>query len=395
MRSSPLRNTVPWAATAMLVLSGVVAAWVAIAPEGRSSVDQAVLAAASNPATKYVGYDFSQRGSLTQVSAQWTVPSILSGSAVGEDASQWVAVAAASGAFIQLGTEETVGTRENPGRNTYRAFWSDAQTNYLPHTILALAPGELVEASMSRVSHGWRVAFTDLTRGNSVDFLVHYARHTRFTTAECLEEDSSPAFTVDPFPALTPVTFAKLRVDRAAVQLRGAKSGPILEAPDGVDIVQTRIHDDSFTNEVPSGRVARYVEAMAPFQLAVEEFMADAVQAAQKADPAVFTAPATHTNRPTLTLAEGLSAEAVTTAHQVTVAARHLRGTLSREAPAGHRVADMTKLMNEVTLENGSVEAAVRSYDESRSWTAQILDNIIKQTRRTFDQLLHLIRSIS
>lgn len=395
MRSRRLRHILPWASVVVLGAAAAGSGWLGAADQAPSSaVARTVFTFGRNgQLTRFAGYYDVGAGPFIQISAEWTVPPVLPNSGSGA-ASEWVGLlSTATGSFLQLGTKEIVGGSDAPA--SYRAVWSDTHLQFKAQPLMVVLPGDVVQAAMSRVPGGWRLRFDDLTQTRSVDFVVRYAEHTRFTTAEWLEEDSTGPFLTNPFPRLSRVSFRELRLDGKVVPLSGTRLEPaILQAPNGIDVVPTVVHDDSFTNEEPSGRAAFYADAVASFSIAVESFLADWAQAAQASDPALFPTPAV-TPRTTSVIAKlvarEFSTEAVAAAKQVIHAARQLREhfTRSRFPTRDRRV--VSELLHDATAGIGAVEAAVAGYQQTRSWTVQDLHDVTAQSVRVEDQLQLLV----
>ncbi len=397
MRCGRLRNIVPWASVVVLGVLAAGGGWLGVAEQRApsSAVALTVYTFGRNQLLlRFAGYYDVGAGPFTQISAKWKVPLVLSGSAPGAAASQWVGLLSThSGAFVQLGTKEIVGSSDAP--TSYRAVWSDTHLGYKAQALMVVVPGDVIEAAMSRVAGGWRLYLTDLTQARSVDFVIRYAAHTRFTTADWMEEDSSGPFLIDPFPRLSPITYRQLRLNGEAVLLAGTTLTPtILQAPDGIDVVPTRLHDDSFTNGEPFGRTASYVDDVAPFSLAVEDFLADAAQAVQASDPVLFPTPAV-TPRTTSTIARLVaresSTQAIVAAKQVIRAERHLREHLAQSRSTVKNRQIVSELVQDATAAIGSLEAAVASYDQSRSWTMQELYEVVTQSQGVGRQLQRLV----
>ena len=395
MHSRRLRNVLPWASIVVLGALAAGGGWLGAAEQATSSVvARTVFTLGRNgPLTRFAGYDDVGAGPFVQISAEWTVPPVLPGSGPGA-ASQWVGLlSTATGAFIQLGTKEIVSGNDAPA--SYRAVWSDTHLHFTAQPLMVVLPGDAVRATMSRVAGGWRLHFDDLTQKMSADFVVRYAGHARFTTAEWLEEDSSGPFSTDPFPRLSPVRFMTLRLDGKVVPLAGTRLEPaILQAPNGIDVVPTVMRADGFTNRKPSGRTASYVGAVARFSVAVEGFLADWAQAAQASDPALFPTPAV-TPRTTSVIAllvvREFSMQAVAAAKRVIRAARRLREHLAGPRTPTEDRQVVSELRQDATAAIGSVEAAVAGYQQSRTWTVQELHDVSAQSVRVEDQLQLLV----
>lgn len=396
MHSRRLRNVLPW--TFVVVLGALAAGggWLGAAEQAPSSaVAQTVFTFGRNEQlTRFAGYYDVGTGPFIQISAEWTVPRVLPGSAPG-GASEWVGLlSTANGAFIQLGTKEIFDDSED-ATTSYRAVWSDTRLDFKAQPVMVVLPGDVVQATMSRVPRGWRLHFKDLTQARSVDFVVRFGAHTHFTTAEWLEENVSGPFSAGPFLRLSPFTYKELRLNGEVVPLAGTKLEPaILEAPKGIDVVPTVVHDDSFTNKEPSGRTASYVDAVGSFSIAVESFLADWAQAAQASDPVLFPTPAVTPQTTSVIaklVAREFSTEAVAAAGQLIHAVRQLRAHFSRSRlPTKDRQA-VSELLHDATAAISSVKAAVAGYQQSSSWTVQELHDVIARSVGVEGQLQLLV----
>ena len=396
MHSSRLRNVLPWTSVVVLATLAAGGAWLGAAEQAPSfAVARTVFAFGRNgQLTRFAGYYDVGAGPFIQISAQWTVPPVLPGSGPGA-ASEWVGLlSTATGAFIQLGTKEIVGGSDD-APTSYRAVWSDTHLDFKAQPLMVVAPGDVVQAAMSRVPGGWRLHFNDLTQARSIEFVVRYGARTRFTTAEWMEENSSGPYSTDPFLRLSPFTVRELRLNDQPVPLAGTRLEPaVLQAPNGIDVVPTVVHDENFTNEEPSGRTASYVDAVAPFSIAVESFLADWAQAAQASDPALFPTPAVTprtTSEIARLVAREFNTEAVAATEKVVHAETQLREHLARSRFSAKDRHVVSVLLHDATAAIGSVEAAVAGYQKSRSWTVQELHDVTVQSVGVEDQLQRLV----
>ena len=123
--------------------------------------------------------------SVRDVSAQWTVPTLVHPAPVGAEA-VWVGAQTDDGQFfLQVGTNEYV----SPLTSQYQAFWSDGPLKGTPQNMGNLAPGDVVQARLVEGSRGWVVSFTDQTQGWTHTARVRYAASAAGAVAEWIEED--------------------------------------------------------------------------------------------------------------------------------------------------------------------------------------------------------------
>ena len=222
------------------------------------------------PETGFGGY--TRSGDVTQISAQWRVPTIAPDSPPGH-AATWIGAQSAGGGypFIQVGiTEDAFGT----GPPIYEGFWSDTTADFHPEPFGVVAAGDLVAASMVRTAQGWTVTLDDQTTGTPVSTLVPYGVGASFTEAEWIEEDPSPSDVTAqdlPYPQMTPVTFQDLRVDGTPPQLT-LGDGMTLTTSNGIVLVPSPVEDDSFTFAPPTGPAAQYLADAASLDTALARF---------------------------------------------------------------------------------------------------------------------------
>ena len=223
------------------------------------------------PLTGFGGYQWL--GPVTQISAQWLVPSFVSQSVLGE-ASTWVGAQTSGNKFIQLGI-----VVDCPARATtvYEAFWSDTKMSFLPQILGRVFPGDKIFASMMRNSHGWSLSFDDPSSSISVVKEIRYGVGATFTEGEWLQEDPAPADISAqdvPYPDITNVKFQKLKVDHHVPHLT-LKDGQTLSANGGVLRVPTPVHHDSFTFKRPKGVADQYLKDAREVDYAENKFNAE------------------------------------------------------------------------------------------------------------------------
>ena len=224
-------------------------------------------------ASHFSGY-YVRRAEIDQISASWDVPRIAASADVG-NASTWVGIQARRTYFVQLGTDERVvpgPSIEHPALAQYQVFWSDTALHYLPRHLLNVSAGDLVETSISRLRRGWRLHVLDATENKSVSLVVGYGRQARFVQGEWLQEDASNHCTDGTYPTLSDVTFRSLRVNGVVPRL-SYDHATVLESANGVNLVPSRIHHDSFSVARATGTQAQYLRDTANVNVTWLEFV--------------------------------------------------------------------------------------------------------------------------
>ena len=300
------------------------------------------------------------------------MPTVTKPAKTGVGVAVWVGLASKAGDFIQLGTD--VRAPFAGASITYMGFWGATRSfTTKAHDVLDLRPGDVVKADISRGRRGvWRLRLVDITRDHSAAFVVHYATTTTFTTADWLEEDVSPHCTIRGFPELAPVTIGALRLDRTAPRLSYRSASAVIEAPNGVELVAGRLHDDSFTLAPPSGLSARYLHDTAPFNVVLEEFEADVGAAAKAGHPTRYRTGSADVQS-TAAVAKGLSLEAVTAAEQAIAVTRHVLDQLGRQRWPARASARVGALVRAARAMIASVESIIARYERSTAWTLERL----------------------
>ena len=207
------------------------------------------------PLTGFGGYQ--SFGAVTQVSAQWVVPSFVSQRVLGQ-AATWVGAQNSGNKFIQLGV---IVDCPAWAETSYVVFWSDAAKGYFPQFVGRIFPGDQVSASMVQNKRGWYLKFRDPSIKFSYAKEVKYAKDVSFTDAEWLQEDPAPANISAqdvPYPDITNVKFTKLKVDHRTPELT-LDDGQTLSANGGAIRVPTPVRHDSFTFVRPKGVAEQYL----------------------------------------------------------------------------------------------------------------------------------------
>jgi hypothetical protein len=222
------------------------------------------------PITGFGGYNWT--GPVSQISAQWNVPTIAATSPEG-NASTWIGAQNVTGGypFIQLGiTEDKYG----PYDIEYEAFWSDTEESFHPQSLGVVYAGDVIRASMQRMDGDWILAFDDTTHTLHSNTRVRYAVGTAFTQGEWIQEDPTATNVVSvdlPYPAMSNVRFQRLLVDGHPPKLT-LVDGQTLSATGGIDRTPTAVHDDSFTFYDPTGAAKQYLKDATQLDGAVAKF---------------------------------------------------------------------------------------------------------------------------
>lgn len=157
--------------------------------------------------------------SMTSVSGQWTVPSIIgasSSSQVYKLSGAWIGIGGwATGGLIQIGTNQDEGPNTGPSGTLYFAFW-ECPTE-IQHIIpsINVKPGDEVQGSITKQGSNWSLALADKTSGES--FQDSVACNADQSTAEwVLEDQTPPGDKSGNLPSISNVTFSNLTVNGKA-----------------------------------------------------------------------------------------------------------------------------------------------------------------------------------
>jgi len=222
------------------------------------------------PDTGFAGYN--ALAFVNDVSARWRVPRILPGSPTG-DAATWIGSQNVGQPidFAQVGTVEDVGSGflgQSSARSArYSGFWSDSAVDYRPQLMGAVAPGDEVEAEMTRHPTGWVLRLSDLTAG-----WTHVAEPSMpvpqgAQVASWIEEDPSPAVMSGadlPYPKMDSVTFEDMRLNGRVPPL-SVEDGEVLLSPNGVYLVPSPVVDGRFSVDPARGFQRQYLADVAPY----------------------------------------------------------------------------------------------------------------------------------
>jgi hypothetical protein len=183
--------------------------------------------------TKWSGYVLSGASAgYSEVGAQWTVPTLDCSAVPDGSTSDWVGVNGWNGApgLFQAGTTSQCVN----GQQISTAVWSDSSDGYVFSPLFNVAPGDVVEATVSTSSsESWAYSVTDATSG------AVGAVATAFTgpgvSAEWIAEDTTDLSTGAPYPLADfgAVTFADLTING------GSGSSPAPNADDAIAMVSS------------------------------------------------------------------------------------------------------------------------------------------------------------
>jgi hypothetical protein len=267
---SRLRRLAPWlfrGAIAVAVLALIVTTQLnASRRNAKIAAPGAVIVA---PITGFGGYNWF--GKISDISAQWRVPTISSTSKAGY-ASTWIGVQnEVNNQFVQIGVTENY---YGDGPAQYQAFWSDLAEGFSPQNFGDVSPGDLVSVSMVRSTRGWALDFVDKSRHLNGKRFVKLSQSVPFTQGEWIQEDPSPSTNTAqdlPYPDISDVTFQKLQVNGDAPKL-GMSDGQVLIASDGTIRVPSAYRDDSFSLAAPTGAAGQYLSDEQSLDAALSEF---------------------------------------------------------------------------------------------------------------------------
>jgi Peptidase A4 family len=267
---SRFRRLAPWlfrGAIAVAVLALIVTTQLnASRRNAKIAAPGAVIVA---PITGFGGYNWF--GKVSDISAQWRVPTISSTSKAGY-ASTWIGVQnEVNNQFVQIGvTENDYGD----GPAQYLAFWSDLAEGFSPQNFGDVSPGDLVSVSMVRSNRGWALDFVDKSRHLKGKRFVKLSQSVPFTQGEWIQEDPSPSTNTAqdlPYPHISDVAFQRLQVNGDAPKLT-MSDAQVLIASGGTIRVPTAYHDDSFSLVAPTGAAGQYLGDEQSLDAALSEF---------------------------------------------------------------------------------------------------------------------------
>jgi hypothetical protein len=221
------------------------------------------------PFTGFGGYNWT--GTVRTIAAQWRVPTIASGSALG-GAATWIGVQnSVNNQFVQIGIDEN---DFGNGPVQYQAFWSDLQVGFSPKPFGEVYPDDVISVSMSRSSKGWSLQFADLTRQLKGKAFVALPSSVPFTQGEWIQEDPTDSTNTSqdiPYPEIGAVTFDDLKVNGSTPALNSS-DGQVLIASNGAVSVPTPVVNDSFALVAPTGVARQYLDDEQSFDAALNQF---------------------------------------------------------------------------------------------------------------------------
>jgi Peptidase A4 family len=239
----------------------------------RVSPASAAVATTKNffPSTGFGGYRW-WGADVTQISAQWRVPTITESSAAGS-ASTWIGAQNSNGGapFIQLGTVENLFAAMGPN---YEAFWSDTAVGFHPKPLIPVEPGDLVSAQMVDGAKGWTLTIRDLTRSMAQTITIPYGIGGHFTQGEWLQEDPTMGDVVArdlPYPSITDTQFSSLLLNNAPPKLT-LKNAQVLMADGGAIRVPSYVTADGFAFSAPQGAAREYLEGARTLDTSIATF---------------------------------------------------------------------------------------------------------------------------
>jgi hypothetical protein len=224
-------------------------------------------------------------GHVTSVRASWSVPRIALGSF--GLAGTWIG-AEARGAFIQIGTnEESFRPWElAPLEQGYQAFWSDPAHHFRAQRLFSVHPGDHMSASLTLADRRWTLVIIDKTIGRAAHFSTRDEADASFNRADWLQEDPGTKSHAAPYPRLTAVRFAHLKVNATAPDYSGLYSQWM--SVNGRNWAPTPLSHDSFSLRPatlsPFG--ARYLAIAAPEDAATITFIGQMGEWAPTTSPA-------------------------------------------------------------------------------------------------------------
>ncbi|HTX01778.1 MAG TPA: hypothetical protein VMD59_23550 [Acidimicrobiales bacterium] len=211
-----------------------------------------------------------------EVSAEWRVPAIRSGSRLGSARTFVYANYQPSLVLLELGTIESEVSIHGRHVARYSAFWN--RNGYSANTFHSVNAGDLVKAEAALKRKGWELTMIDYTGRWQHTVTNPGVGKTSITRVGWLQEDPSTASLPTPlqdplasYPEVAPVVFTHLSVNNKAPQL--AWSGALyIETLGGEAILPTRPSGDGFSLQAASGATLQYMVDVAPYNFAFRRF---------------------------------------------------------------------------------------------------------------------------
>jgi hypothetical protein len=251
------RRLIPLAQVGALTCLAIAALVVSINTEGRTVEPKKHVSSPrvpiGSPQYGFGGYQLYPDQPVSNVSGQWTVPTIASNSSEG-DASTWIGAQADNGAFAQVGTVEN-----RFAKDQYYAFWSSTSKQFVPLFLLAVKPGDDVKAHMAMTSSGWALTLSDLTSGTSKTVATKYGANDAFNSCEWFQENPVYSqFVHTDYPTLSTVEFRDMKLNDSIPQFNYADA-QTLSTYNDTFYVPTHVHRDHFTLVPATGSALNFL----------------------------------------------------------------------------------------------------------------------------------------
>jgi Peptidase A4 family len=244
----------------VVALSGIAASLGVI--QGHETAASSTSPTAFAPVTGFGGY--YSKGDVTQLSAQWRVPTAANAAGPGASVT-WIGAQGVGSVepFIQLGSYSNVYQQASHAPVTsYGLFWSDTAKGFHAVGIVRLEhPGDLIQFQMTRNPAGWKLEVKNLSAKWTRSIEVHYGTGESFTHGEWIQEDPASAritSTDVPYANTSVVTFQHLRVDERVPHLE-FEDALVLSTVDGTYLVPTRVRHDAFSLEPARGAARQFL----------------------------------------------------------------------------------------------------------------------------------------
>jgi len=262
---------VPYGLLVILLALSAGAVGVALRHEGHATTRPALVVhkPLRAPDAGFAGYTLI--GPVHQIQAEWSVPTIAAGSAIGH-ASTWIGVDDAQGDFIQLGTIEDKLGNLDPA--SYELFWTDTELGDLAHSLGQVHAGQPVTVDMHQTSGGWVLTARVGHQRARAEFQSHYGGGVAFERSLWLQENpvlSLQPLRYKPYPTMSGVTLTGLEVNGAVPHLVFADAQALSTSSLG-SLAPTKVFFDAFRLLAPSGPTADYLHIVGGVDLALNQF---------------------------------------------------------------------------------------------------------------------------
>lgn len=150
-------------------------------------------------------------GPYTYVSGTFNAPSIVSGTPVGDEMSEWVGIdGAGNSSLIQAGIRETVDPH-NPSLFLIVPWWEILPAAETDIRSISVAPGDQITVAIEQISPGgWEITLSDDTNGET--FTTDQAYTGPSASAEWIVEAPTRGVSTTELATYSPVTFSGLKV---------------------------------------------------------------------------------------------------------------------------------------------------------------------------------------